>query len=455
MASSTETRKPFPQPAAGYTQSFWRTELDPLDNHRSTPDLPIEADILIIGSGYAGASTAYHLFPENQQGTPPKVVLLEARELCSGATGRNGGHLRPDLYSATKIYTERYGLDAAVEVVRFEIAHMKTLEKLVQKEKIDCDLTFTRSLDIYLDVDQLAAAKSFYDYLVDQGLDFMDDVQYLSQEDAQGKAKVRNAQGGFSFSAGHLWPYKLICRLIRIAVSRGLNLQTNTMVTEIGQDRTPEGLWPVTTNRGVIHARKIILATNAFTGALAPEYSKAIVPCKGLCTHIEPAPGAPYQELPETYAIRQGLGAFIYQISRKDGSIIVGGAQYTYKDIPDQWHNNPDDGTLINSVEHYFDGYMQRTFFGWEDSNATVKHIWTGVMGYSADSLPHIGDIPGKPGQFIAAGFNGHGMPVVFLCGKAIAQMAQHSVPFQKTGLPRLFETSAARLDPVYNDTVG
>jgi hypothetical protein len=73
-----------------------------------------------------------------------------------------------------------------VEVVRFEIAHMKTLQELVRKENIDCDLTFTRSLDIYLDADQLAATKRFYDYLVDQGLDFMDDVKYLSQEDALG-----------------------------------------------------------------------------------------------------------------------------------------------------------------------------------------------------------------------------------------------------------------------------
>ena len=416
--------------------------------------------------------------------------------------GRAGGHLRPDLYSATSTYTERYGIVAAVEVVRFEISHMKILDELVRKEKIDCDLTFSRSYDIYLDADQLANAKKFYDFLVEQGLDFMDDVKYLSQEEAQGvsrsvpqnvtfastdstlekTAKVRNAQGGFSFSAGHLWPYKLVAGLIRVAVSRGLNLQSKTMVTEIGKTRTPEGLWPVTTGRGVIYARKIILATNAFTSALAPEYSKAIVPCKGLCTQLQTAPGAPYQKLPETYAIRHGPGAFIYQISRKDGSIIVGGAQYTYRDEPDQWYNNTDDGTLIQNVEHYFDGYMQRTFFGWEDSQATVKHIWTGgkqsisplhiqcafaicftnplspaitVMGYSADSLPHIGAIPGKPGQFIAAGFNGHGMPVIFLCGKAIAQMAQESISFQETGLPQLFETSAARLDPVYNDTIG
>lgn len=97
MASSSETRTHFPQPAAGYTQPFWRTEPDLLDNYRSTSDLPKETDILIIGGGYAGASAAYHLFPEEQQDTPPKVVLLEARELCSGATGRNG--LQPILFN--------------------------------------------------------------------------------------------------------------------------------------------------------------------------------------------------------------------------------------------------------------------------------------------------------------------------------------------------------------------
>jgi hypothetical protein len=86
----------------------------------------------------------------------------------------------------TSTYTERYGIEAAVEVVRFEISHMKEIEELVRKEKIDCDLTFTRSYDIYLDADHLAAAKGFYDFLVGQGLDFIDDVKYFSQEDAQG-----------------------------------------------------------------------------------------------------------------------------------------------------------------------------------------------------------------------------------------------------------------------------
>ena len=89
MASNSNA-KCFPRPAAGYTQSFWRTQPDPLDNHQTTTELPKEADILIIGGGYVGASAAYRLLAENPQSPTPQVVLVEARELCSGATGRNG-----------------------------------------------------------------------------------------------------------------------------------------------------------------------------------------------------------------------------------------------------------------------------------------------------------------------------------------------------------------------------
>jgi hypothetical protein len=80
--------KSFPQPSVGSTQSFWRTELDPLDDHQ-TP-LPTKTDILIIGGGYVGASAAYRLLAENKQEIPPRVTLVEARGLCSGASGRNG-----------------------------------------------------------------------------------------------------------------------------------------------------------------------------------------------------------------------------------------------------------------------------------------------------------------------------------------------------------------------------
>ena len=82
--------KPFPVP--GGLTPFWRTEPSSLDNHRSTENLPDFSDIVVIGAGYAGASTAYHILDQCDSSLQPSIVILEARQACSGATGRNGLH---------------------------------------------------------------------------------------------------------------------------------------------------------------------------------------------------------------------------------------------------------------------------------------------------------------------------------------------------------------------------
>lgn len=74
-------------PSAHPTLSYWQDPPSPLANHRSTEGLPDDADIVIIGSGITGASIADKIL--NRKPTT-KVVMLEARELCCGATGRNG-----------------------------------------------------------------------------------------------------------------------------------------------------------------------------------------------------------------------------------------------------------------------------------------------------------------------------------------------------------------------------
>lgn len=68
------------------------------------------------------------------------------------------------------------------------------------------------------------------------------------------------------------------------------------------------------------------------------------------------------------------------------------------------------------------------------------------VMGYSMDGLPHVGVVPGIQGQFIIAGFTGHGMPQIFLAAAGLAHMILEDVSFEHTNLPRLFKTRAERL---------
>ncbi|QRD86468.1 hypothetical protein F9C07_7316 [Aspergillus flavus] len=94
---------------------------------------------------------------------------------------------------------------------------------------------------------------------------------------------------------------------------------------------------------------------------------------------------------------------------------------------------------------------MQRHFHGWEDTGAYTDRLWTGIMGYSTDSLPHVGHIPNKPCQLVIAGFNGHGMPQVFLSAQAIAQMIIRGATYEETKLPRLFKTTPERLSSQEN----
>lgn len=68
--------------------SFWRSQLGKLDRHRTTPELPAEVDVLVIGAGYSSASLVTHLLA--LEAPAPSILVLEARQLCSGATGRNG-----------------------------------------------------------------------------------------------------------------------------------------------------------------------------------------------------------------------------------------------------------------------------------------------------------------------------------------------------------------------------
>ena len=178
-------------PVAKPLNSFWSLNKDDLSNHRSTDSFPGHSDVVIIGAGYSGVSMAYHLLKQAGE-KPLSITILEARDVCSGATGRNGGHLRPDYYGVIPTYIDRAGRDAAEEVARFEIAHLPGLKKVIEEERIDCDLTLTRSLDVWCDEESAKQAKSVYDRLVAEGFEYMKDVIFYTGKDVEG---VRKAKG--------------------------------------------------------------------------------------------------------------------------------------------------------------------------------------------------------------------------------------------------------------------
>lgn len=93
-------------PVDNATVPYWRTELHALDEHRTTEELPEECDIAIIGAGMTGVATAYHVSKLTGDKSP-SVVILEARQLCSGATGRNGvGETGPQVQQKIVVLTQ-------------------------------------------------------------------------------------------------------------------------------------------------------------------------------------------------------------------------------------------------------------------------------------------------------------------------------------------------------------
>ncbi|RKF60884.1 Gamma-glutamylputrescine oxidoreductase [Erysiphe neolycopersici] len=440
--------------------TFWRSELHPLDSHRSTEVIPKSCDVLILGAGYAGSSTAYHLLCNDdvpKMSPKPSVLLLEARQACSGATARNGGHLRPSIFGRLPRYLKEYGIDTVLELVDFESDQVEAIAALVEKEKIDCDFTRTKSVNAYVTADDAMMAKKAYLKLKNAGLSkaVIQNIMWFDGDEAEKISGVKGAIGCLQFKAAQLWPYKLVMALLQRAVDSGLNLQTHTLATCIVASPTDPGKWIVNTSRGPVTASKVIFATNAFTAGLLPEYHTKIVPAKGICCRIVYSPDTPHLPLENSHCIWLENGSCDYLLARSDNSIIVGGARCDFFSNMSNWYNRTDDDTLIESARFYFNRYMQKYFVGWEKSDAHVDNIWTGIMGYNSDSLPNIGAVPDRPGCFIQAGFQGNGMPQIFLVSKALVEMVVTGKSYEEVRIPSLYRTSKERLQSSTDHLLG
>lgn len=169
---------------------------------------------------------------------------------------------------------------------------------------------------------------------------------------------------------------------------------------------------------------------------------------RGTACHITPTNGPVFPRLSTTYNIKYAPGGRVdYLNPRPDGGIVVGGGKWTFEHDRELWYNNWDDSKLLPEVKPHFDGYMQRNFKGWEHSGAVVDHLWTGIMAYTADELPLVGEIPGAARRYVVAGFNGGGMDKIFLSARGIAKMVVDGVSFKDSGVPALFELTQQRFN--------
>jgi hypothetical protein len=326
-------------------------------------------------------------------------IVHDRQRLIARANVNAGGHCKPDSHKSIAELAHRYGVEAAAEVAAFENVNLKAVKKYIEDEKVDCNFVTTRAFDVQMTESIHKADLEGYRFLRKEGVPSSFDVSYNGSEHVTNVSQpmlpsrselisvsqvcgIKDARSCYSYEAAHLWPYKLVHHMFTRAVAQGVNLQTNTKVTDIAKQANSPQKWEVRTSRGVVRARKVVVMTNAYTSSILPEYKGVIIPYRAICARIMPEGNAP--PLLNTYGIRFSSWDHDYLVPRPDGSIIVGGARSEFfKDLK-QWYGRTDDNLLIEPARHYFDDYMQRHFKGWESVTTKVTHLWTGSKWSSA-----------------------------------------------------------------------
>lgn len=272
--------------------SYWIKGPQPLANFQSSPELPKEADIVIVGAGLTGASTAYHLAAEaKRQGK--RVVVLEQYDPASGASGHNGGNfetLGEQFWGKYGTYdgvvAERFkflkasypdqpdevlrgqAVRIAEVLTRFALRNAERMLKTIDEAGIDCDVSKSGWLRTALNPREEQGLLAQARLAKRLGAK----IEVLTPERIARSYQIPTKfLGHVIYDNGNYHPGKLITGELERAIERGVQLYTRTAVRRIHSDRIDRHL--IETDRGTVVAKRVVMATNAFTREVFPELS--------------------------------------------------------------------------------------------------------------------------------------------------------------------------------------
>lgn len=407
----------FPR-SGGQSISHWLQDVrsDPLLDHRTTEVLPKDADTVIIGSGISGTLVAKH----HLETWPSKtIVVLEAREFCSGATGRNAGHCKPDQWRHYGKFEKAYGKDQAIKIMNNEAETWKALVAYVQENGVDCDLWVGDTYDVPLDEEVAKTAKEVFERYKKAG-GKVDHIN-VTQDPAEAAkiSRIRSAKACYAWKASTLQPWKLTAHIMRACLKAGANLQTDTLAETITESNTDSRRWTVHTNKGDISCDTVVHATNAYSAALEPLLKGIITPKPHICNRVIPPRSlSGSKALQNSYGVLLSDGG-IFSINPRctaDGNVMFGGSNPGQQKL-DKWvdehpsHNTDDGFANVDIVTQEVRKFVEKELEGWNDvelgPGEGFQYSWSGIIGLSADGVPFVGEIPEKPGQWICAGHHG------------------------------------------------
>ncbi|KAL4885746.1 FAD dependent oxidoreductase [Aspergillus karnatakaensis] len=426
----------FPEPSH-LSNSYWIQEypIDFEDKWVKAP-APDTVDVAIIGSGITGATAAYKLAEARPE---LKVALFEARGLCTGATGRNGGHMgRPDAHGILAL-AEAFGVEEALRIRRFNGMNrelmLKQIEDLDAVEEVELSLKGT--LIVFETEEERQAYLQDEAYAKEHGHKlegFVVDSEWI-RERANVDPSSAQYGGAYLERSGTIFPRKFVALLLRKALERAqsLSLHPYTPVSEVTYDPTAEGAqYGIVTTKGTTKAKVVFHATNAYASHLVPAFAteKGVLGCTAhmlgvtpnrpeTCVQLEGGFG--YASFWHWMLQRPNKGPYLYGLATAE-------QMGDYNDTITLEQSHPARGRMLNFLSKVFPHSFSDL-----SAEKDVCYDWKGVQGFTADGCSIVGrPVAERRGEFASVGHNGEGMGRCFACA-TVATEAMIAELDQKT----------------------
>ncbi|KAJ9479688.1 FAD dependent oxidoreductase [Pseudozyma hubeiensis] len=469
---------PLPSSSDKATVSYWLAT-NPHNLHAATTDrLPSRSDVVIIGSGITGVSTAYHLVNASSPSIG-SITIVEARGFCSGATGRNGGHLtaasalaytdlaaNPNHLIGARIHSlsaEDVKVEAArvvEDILAFETHTADAIREIIKKEHAGEKVGFTDEKNWHLCFDQRevdAFEHSLAQAAEHTGLrKYVDQVRRVPKVEVDQRMKSpAGIKAVYEIPGATLHPRSLVTILFqsaqRIAASKNIDLNLITDLPVLNITSSPDGESICSTSYGDIRAKYVVHSTNGYASHLLPQLSSSdtgIIPTRAQVVAVATTSGE--------HLWGMGLsagGGYEYGHQRPSSEsdtplyIFGGGREYA---TGREW-GVADDTTLNPEVSDFLHPYLANVFP--QSYGEDVRREWTGIMGYTRSKDPLVGPVraEGRAGkEYVAAGYSGHGMTRAFGCAGVVADMivadAGRGRWRKREGFPECYLTQEAKV---------
>lgn len=345
------------------------------------------ADLVVVGGGFCGLWTALRAV-EREPGR--SVLLLEGDRLAEHATGRNGGFCEASLTHGEANGKDRWP-EEYDELDRLGIANLDAIEEAVARYGVDCGFERGGTLAVATRPHQVDLLDPDQPGFLDQ-----DAVRTVVDSPTYLAGRLSGAETG-----AVLDPARLAWGLADAAEQQGVRVAEHTRVTGLRRDG---GGLALATPGGVVRARRVALATNAFR-PLPRRLRLTTVPVYDYVLATEPLTAHQLDALGWDPALGVAdLGnQFHYYRVTADRRILWGGydAIYHYRrSIAPRHEERPETFALL--AQHFHQTFPQL-------EGIRFTHRWAGVIDTSTRFCATFGTTHGGRASY-ALGFTGLGV---------------------------------------------